>query len=81
MDGTRRRYGGIGYLNGFHVRGRLKTGYNYHFDDADAIILMYEPVSRTVLFTFDYSWQANRRRIRRLFQTACPTVRPYGGTP
>ena len=55
MDGTGRRYGGIGYLNGFHVRGRLKTGYNYHFDDADTIILMYEPVSRTVLFTYDYS--------------------------
>ena len=56
MDGKRRRYGRIGYLiNGFHARGRLKTGYNYHFDDADAIILMYEPVSRTVLFTFDYS--------------------------
>ena len=54
MDGTRRRYGGIGYLNGFHIRGRLKTGYNY-CDGADAIILMYEPVSRTVLFTFDYS--------------------------
>ena len=55
MDGTGRRYGGIGYLNGFHVRGRLKTGYNYHCGGADAIILMYEPVSRTVLFTFDYS--------------------------
>ena len=55
MDGKRRRYGGTGYLNGFHTRGRLKTGYNYHCDDADVIILTYEPVSRTVLFTFDYS--------------------------
>ena len=55
MDGTRRRYGGIGYLNGFHVGGRLKTGYNYHCGGVDAIILIYEPVSRTVLFTFDYS--------------------------
>jgi len=48
MDGTRRRYGGIGYLNGFHIRGRLKTGYNYHCNGVDVIILMYEPVSRTV---------------------------------
>ena len=55
MDGKRRRYGRIGYLNGFHARGRLKTGYNYCGGGADAIILMYEPVSRTVLFTFDYS--------------------------
>lgn len=30
------------------------AGYNYCGSGADAIILMYEPVSRIVLFTFDY---------------------------
>lgn len=31
------------------------AGYNYCTNGADAILLMYEPVSRVVLFTFDYS--------------------------
>lgn len=30
------------------------TGYDYYENGADAIVLMYEPISRTVLFTFDY---------------------------
>ena len=40
--------------NPFHYIANV-AAYNYCGGGADAIILMYEPVSRTVLFTFDYS--------------------------
>ncbi|MFK8281346.1 hypothetical protein [Capnocytophaga cynodegmi] len=40
--------------NPFYYIGNV-AGYNYCGSGADAIILMYEPVSRIVLFTFDYS--------------------------
>lgn len=40
--------------NPFYYIGNV-AGYNYCGSGADAIILMYEPVSQIVLFTFDYS--------------------------
>lgn len=40
--------------NPFYYIGSV-AGYNYCGSGADAIILMYEPVSQIVLFTFDYS--------------------------
>ena len=49
-DGIKITYNG----NPFHYIANV-AGYNYCGGGADAIILMYEPVSRTVLFTFDYS--------------------------
>ena len=49
-DGIKITYNG----NPFHYIANV-AGYNYCAGGADAIILMYEPVSRTVLFTFDYS--------------------------
>ncbi len=49
-DGIEITYNG----NPFHYIANVAS-YNYCAGGADAIILMYEPVSRTVLFTFDYS--------------------------
>ena len=40
--------------NPFHYIAGV-AGYNYCSSGADMILLMYEPVSRIVLFTFDYS--------------------------
>ena len=40
--------------NPFHYIAGV-AGYNYCNFGADMILLMYEPVSRIVLFTFDYS--------------------------
>ena len=49
-DGIKITYNG----NPFHYIANV-AGYNYCAGSADAIILMYEPVSRTVLFTYNYS--------------------------
>ncbi|MDO4782010.1 MAG: hypothetical protein Q4A09_02180 [Capnocytophaga felis] len=38
----------------FHMIAEV-AGHNYCGSGADAIIMLYEPVSRIVLFTFDYS--------------------------
>ena len=40
--------------NPFHMIAEV-AGYNYCAIGADAIIMLYEPVSRIVLFTFDYT--------------------------